>query len=132
MADWKKVALAALLADGKIDDTEVKVLRKELYADGKIDQDEVEFLIELRNLAQKRAKGAELNPNFERFFFKAVQDNVLEDGEISAEEARWLRKMLYADKKIDANEKKFLTKLKNSATKTSPAFDKLCAECLKK
>jgi hypothetical protein len=132
MANWKKVALAALLADGKIDDTEVKVLRKELYADGKIDQDEVEFLIELRNTAQKKAKGADLNPNFEKFFFKAVQDNVLEDGAISAQEARWLRKMLYADKKIDANEKKFLTKLKKSATKTSPEFDKLCEECLKK
>jgi uncharacterized tellurite resistance protein B-like protein len=132
MADWKKVALAALLADGKIDDTEVKVLRKELYADGKIDKEEVQFLIELRNTAQKKAKGAELNPSFEKFFFKAVQDKVLDNGVISTEEARWLRKMLYADNKIDANEKKFLTRLKNSATKTSPAFDKLCAECLKK
>jgi uncharacterized tellurite resistance protein B-like protein len=132
MADWKKVALAALLADGQIDDNEVKVLKKELYADGKIDKDEVEFLIELRNTAQKKAKGTELNANFERFFFKAIQDNVLADGEISAEEAGWLRKMLYADKKIDANEKQFLSKLKKSATKTSPAFDALCAECLKK
>src|SRR5439155_20664759 len=74
MADWKKVALAALLADGQIDDNEVKILKKELYADGKIDKDEVEFLIELRNTAQKKAKGAELNANFEKFFFKAVED----------------------------------------------------------
>jgi hypothetical protein len=132
MANWKKVALAALLADGKIDDNEVKVLRKELYADKKIDRDEVEFLIELRNTAQKKAKGGKLNANFERFFFKAIQDNVLEDGVITAKEAGWLRKMLYADKKIDANEKKFLSRLKKSATKTSPAFDALCAECLKK
>jgi hypothetical protein len=132
MADWKKVALAALLADGRIDDNEVKILKKELYADGKIDKKEVEFLIELRNTAQKKAKGAALNANFEKFFFKAIQDNVLEDGQISAAEARWLRTMLYADKKIDANEKKFLSRLKKSATKTSPAFDALCAECLKK
>lgn len=132
MADWKKVALAALLADGQIDDNEVKVLKKELYADGMIDKEEVEFLIDLRNAAQKKAKGAELSANFEKFFFKAVEDNVLEDGEISAEEAGWLRKMLYADGKIDANEKKFLGKLKKSATKTSPAFDALCADCLKK
>jgi hypothetical protein len=132
MADWKKVALAALLADGKIDDTEVKLLRKELYADGKIDKEEVEFLIDLRNTAQKKAKGGALSAKFEQFFFKAVQDNVLEDGEISTEEAGWLRTMLYADRKIDDNEKKFLTKLKKSARKTSPAFDALCAECLKK
>ena len=56
----------------------------------------------------------------------------MEDGVISAEEAGWLRKMLYADKKIDDNEKKFLSKLKKSATRTSPAFDALCAECMKK
>jgi hypothetical protein len=132
MADWKKVALAALLADGKIDDTEVKVLRKELYADGKIDRQEVEFLIALRNAAQKKAKGGELNANFEKFFFKAIQDNVLDNGIISAGEASWLRKMLYADKKIDANEKKFLSRLKKAATKVSPAFDVLYTECMKK
>src|SRR5437588_6133287 len=98
MADWKKVARAAILADGQIDDNEVKVLKKELYADGKIDKEEVEFLIDLRNAAQKKARGAELTENFEKFFFKAVQDNVLEDGEIDADETSWLRKMLYADK----------------------------------
>jgi hypothetical protein len=132
MADWKKLALAALLADGKIDDNEVKILKKELYADGKIDRHEVEFLIELRNTAQKKAKGADLNANFEKFFFKAIQDNVLDNGIISAGEASWLRKMLYADKKIDANEKKFLSRLKKAATKVSPAFDALYAECMKK
>ena len=132
MADFRKLSIAALLADGKIDDTEVKVLRKELYADGKIDRQEVEFLIALRNAAQKKAKGAELSANFEKFFFKAIQDNVLDNGIISAGEASWLRKMLYADKKIDANEKKFLSRLKKAATKVSPAFDALYAECMKK
>ncbi len=132
MADWRKVALTAILADGKIDDDEVKVLRKELYADGKIDKEEVEFLIELRNAAQKKAKGAEINAKFETFFFKAIQDNVLGDLSIDAEEANWLRKMLYADKKIADNEKKFLAKLKKTATSTSPEFDKLYEECMKK
>src|SRR3974390_319486 len=114
MADWRKVALTTIWADGKIDDAEVKVLKKELYADGKIDKKEVEFLIELRNNAQKRAKGVPLSPSFENLFFKAVQDNVLEDGVISGKEASWLRKMLFADGKIDDNEKKFLKKLKAS------------------
>src|SRR3954454_5835737 len=106
MADWRKVAIAALLADGVIDETEVKVLKKELYADGVIDMKEVEFLIELRNEAQKKAKGADLSPAFEKLFFKAIEDNVMEDGVIDTKEANWLRKMLFADGKIDANEKK--------------------------
>ena len=56
MADWRKVALAAILSDGKIDENEVKVLKKELWADNKIDEEEVNFLVELRNQAQKKAK----------------------------------------------------------------------------
>src|SRR5437588_87714 len=128
MADWKKLALDAILADGKIDDDEVKVLRKSLYEDGAIDRREVEFLIELRNRAQKKAGGAAVNPKFEALFFKAISENVLKDGKISGSEANWLRSMLYADKKIDANEKKFLQKLKKGAKSTSPVFDKLYTE----
>jgi hypothetical protein len=132
MADWRKLALTAILADGKIDENEVKILKKELYADGTIDKDEVEFLVELRCLAQKKAKGADLSPAFERFFFKAVEENVLADGTIDAKEAGWLRKMLYADKKIDDNEKKFLKRLKQQATSTSRPFDELYEECMGK
>ena len=132
MADWRQVALSAFLADGVIDEAEVKVLKKELWADGKIDQDEVEFLIDLRNLAQKKAKKKGLKPKFEKLFFKAMEENVLVDGTIDAEEARWLRQMLFADKKIDANEKKFLARLKKAAKSTSAAFDKLYEECMAK
>ena len=132
MADWRKVALSAFLADGVIDDNEVKILKKELWADGKIDKDEVAFLIDLRNLAQKKAKKEGLKPAFERLFFKAVEENVLADGSIDDAEARWLREMLFADRKIDANEKKFLARLKKTAKSTSPAFDKLYEECMAK
>jgi len=130
MADWRKLALEAILADGKIDEAEVKVLQRELWADGKITAKEVEFLIELRNTAQKKAKNDPLNPKFENLFFKAIQENVLRDGEISAKEADWLRKMLFADGKIDDNEKKFLARIKKAATKTSPKFEQLYQECV--
>jgi len=132
MADWRKLALETILADGVIDDAEVRVLQKELWADKKIDAKEVEFLIELRNSAQKKAKAkkVEVNPKFETLFFKAIEQNVLRDGKISNKEAGWLRKMLFADGKIDDNEKKFLGRIKKSATKTSPDFDQLYQECL--
>jgi hypothetical protein len=130
MADFRKLSIAALLADGKIDDVEVKVIKKELYADGQIDRKEVEFLIDLRNAAQKKAAGGTLSTAFENLFFKAISDNVLQDGVISTKEANWLRKMLFADGKIDEGEKKFMKKLKAGATKTSAAFDALYAECV--
>jgi uncharacterized membrane protein YebE (DUF533 family) len=130
MADFRKLAIAALLADGKIDDTEVKVIKKELYADGQIDKQEVEFLIDLRNAAQKKAAGGALSTPFENLFFKAITDNVLKDGSIDTKEANWLRKMLFADGIIDDGEKKFMKKLKAGATKTSAAFDALYKECV--
>ena len=55
---------------------------------------------------------------------------MLADGKIDTAEATWLLKMLFADGVIDDDEKKFLTSLKKSATATSPAFDKLYAECV--
>ena len=132
MADWKMLLVDAILADGKIDDDEIKVLRKHLYEDGKIDRKEVEFLIELRNKAQKKAGGEAVNPKFETIFFKAISDNVLADGKIDGGEANWLRKMLFADGKIDPGEKKFMQNLKKNATATSPAFDKLYADTVGK
>jgi hypothetical protein len=132
MADWRTLVINLVLADGVIEDSEVKVLRKELYKDGKIDRKEVEFLIDLRNKAQKKAKDKPVNPTFERFFFKAIEDNVLEDGVISPTEAKWLRTMLFADKKIDPGEKKFLKSLKSKAKSTSKAFDALYDECMAK
>jgi len=132
MADWRKLALAAILADGQIDDNEVRILKKELYADGVIDREEVQFLVDLRNQAQKKAGGMELGAAFEKFFFKAVEDNVLADGTIDAREAKWLREMLFADNKIDANEKKFLKRLKQGAKSTSRPFDALYDECMAK
>ncbi len=130
MADFRRLAIGALLADGILDDAEVKVIKKELFADGKIDRKEVEFLIELRTEAQKRAKGQPLSKSFETMFFKAMEENVLDNGIISAREAGWLRKTLFADGKVDDSEKAFLKKLKKSATKTASQFDKLCEEVL--
>jgi hypothetical protein len=131
MADWRKVALAAILADGTIDDAEVKMLKKELWADGKIDNEEVKFLIELRNQAQKKAKARkeDVNPAFTKLFFNAIESNVLKDGKIDAGEAKWLRAMLFADGKIDADEAKFMASLNKKAKGKHADFEALYKEC---
>ncbi len=127
MADWRKVALAAILSDGKIDENEVKVLKKELWADNKIDEEEVNFLVELRNQAQKKAKARkeELNPAFEKLFYKAVEETVVQEGGIDSQKATWLRDTLFSGKKIDESGQKFLNALKKKASSTSPEFDAL-------
>jgi uncharacterized tellurite resistance protein B-like protein len=134
MADWRKVAMAAILADGKVDEAEVKVLKKELWADGKIDEEEVKFLIELRGVAQKKAKAKkeELTAVFEKLFFKAIEENVLKDKKIDAAEAQWLRDMLFADGKVDAGEWAFLERLDKVAKEKSAEFTALFNECKEK
>jgi uncharacterized membrane protein YebE (DUF533 family) len=123
MADLQKLQ-TTILADGVIDEQEVALVRQELYADGKIDRAEVEFLIGLRNGARS------VCPAFEDLFFEAVKQHVLTDGVIDAEEAGWLRHMLYADGKIDEREKKFVAELRQQAKQVCPEFQQLCAECL--
>jgi hypothetical protein len=132
MANWRDLALAALLADGKVAEKEVKIIKKELWADGKIDKDEATFLVELRNAAKKKTASGRINPVFEKFFFTALTAKVLDNGIISSAEARWLRSVVFADAKVDNNEKKFLQGLKRKARKIAPEFDKLYDDCMKK
>lgn len=125
MADLNELK-KRLLADDTIDDEEVKLIKEQLFADGKIDREEVEFLISLREKAKSVA------PAFEELFFAALKQNVLTDGSIDADEAAWLRKTLFADGKVDENEKKFLQQLHTEARQVSPEFQKLFDECVKK
>ncbi len=125
MADWKKLAKDALLADGRIDTKEVDLLRQAIFADDKVDKSELEFLAELRNSAQSCVK------TFTELFMNAVKKHVLADGDISDAEAAWLRKALYADNKIDPDEIQLLKDLKAGARNASPGFLKLYTECVK-
>src|SRR4029077_12883851 len=87
-----------VMATGKVDGRELAVLRRQLYIDGKIDRQRADFLVELHK------RGQHLTPAFEQFFSQAVKDHILVDGRIGAEEAAWLRQLLLADVKIDAQE----------------------------
>ncbi len=125
MADWKKLAKKALLLDGRIDLKETAVLREEIFADAKVDKSELEFLFALRKEADSTVQA------FNDLFFKAVKDHMLADGSISATEARWLRKMIFADGTIDEDEKQLMQTLKLEARDVAPEFQTLYEECMK-
>ena len=125
MAEWKKVARRALLSDGRIDLKETAIIREEIFADDRVDKSELEFLFSLR-------KGAEsVVAAFNELFFLAVKKHMLADGVISAAEAKWLRKMIFADGQIDEDEKKLMETLKHEARDVAPEFQKLYDECMK-
>lgn len=133
MADWRKLCIELTLADGKIDQKEVTILRKALYADQKIEKEEMDFLVDLRNAATKKIKGKGGKPQaaaFNTLYYRALKDYVLADGHIDAQEAQLLRSLILADKRVDNNEKRLLGLLKKQAKSTSPEFDALYTECM--
>lgn len=65
-------------------------------------------------------------------FFKAVEENVLKDGKIDVQEAKWLRDALFADGKIDAGDSAFMEKLNKAAKEKAQEFSDLFAEVEKR
>jgi len=105
----------SILADGVIDEAEVKQLREVLYADGKIDREEAEFLFELNDAVS----GNDNHPDWEALFVEAITSFLLEDetspGEIDDDEAQWLLDKIQGDGQVDGIEKALLDHLKAKA-----------------
>ena len=124
MANWRQLAMSALLADGVIDEREVEILRKEFFADRRIDRAEMEFLLEARRKAKSCAA------SFEQLVFDALRSVILADGYISPEETESIRQYIFADGKVDAAEKHWLRELKLLADRVCPEFLALYNQCL--
>ncbi|MGL4550198.1 MAG: hypothetical protein ACRC33_03335 [Gemmataceae bacterium] len=124
MADWRRLAMSALLADGGIDEREVGILRKAFFADRRIDRAEMEFLLEARRRAGSCA------PSFEKLLFEALRTVILADDAITAEETQWISEFLLADGKVDAAEKNWLKELKCLAGRVCPEFQALYDRCM--
>ncbi|HLJ95488.1 MAG TPA: hypothetical protein VKU02_20090 [Gemmataceae bacterium] len=114
-----------ILATGKVDHPELQRLRQELYTHDKIERPEADFLVELHKRVQH------LTPAFDQFFYQAIKDHILAHGRIDAEEAAWLRRMLFADGKIKDEERTFLHELKGEAKQVSREFEALFEESMK-
>src|ERR1700758_3018672 len=114
-----------ILAIGKVEGQELEVLRRRVYAGARINRSEADFLVELHKRVQH------LTPAFEQFFYQAIKDHILAHGRIDAEEAAWLRRMLFADGKLADEERKFLHELKGEAKQLSREFEALFAESMK-
>jgi hypothetical protein len=115
-----------VLANGRVEDHELEVLRRQLYADGKIDRRGADFLVELHKRVEH------LTPAFEHFFYQAVKDHVLANGRINAEEAAWLRQLLTSGRWIKDEDRRLLHELKGEAREVSPEFEALFAESMKR
>ena len=104
-----------ILADGIIDEQEVKQLREILYEDGIIDKEEADFLFELNDAVS----GKENHSSWEILFVEAITSFLLEDeaspGEVDEDEAKWLFDKIEGDGKLDEIEISLLKNLKLKA-----------------
>jgi len=117
--------VSATLADKKIDQSEVPLIRERLYEDGQLDIEDVKLLVELY------CEAKEYCPAFEDLFFEVLEQVILADGEIQPSEQFYLLKVLYSDRVIRDREKDFLLKLKREANHTTPEFEALCDEAFR-
>lgn len=124
MLDLRKIG-RDILASGGLDSAKLEVLHRQLYADGAIDRRKADFLVEMHQRVQY------LTPAFEQFFFQAIKEYILADSWIDAEQAAWLRRMLYEDGKIHDEERKFLRELKGEAKHVSREFEALFEQCMR-
>ena len=116
--------VSATLADKKIDESEVSLIRQRLLEDGDLDLEDVKLLVELYCGATEHC------PAFEDLFFDVLDRVLLADGEIDPSEQFYLLKMLYSDRVIRDREKEFLLNLRRRARQTTPEFEALCEEAL--
>lgn len=115
-----------VVANGRIEGHEIRLLRELLYADGKIDRDEADFLVGVHKRVVNRSH------QFQQFFYDTIKKHILEDGRITAEETEWIRQMIEHDERLEDEERKFLHQLKGEAERVSPEFEALYQECMKR
>ena len=113
-----------IVANGRVEDHEIKVLEQLLYSDGKIDRKDANFVVELHKRVAIRS------PAFEKFHYKILKDHVLANGFIGSGEVNWLREVLLDDDRVDDEERKFLRELKGEASTFPTEFEKLYKECM--
>lgn len=115
----------SILADGVIDEQEVKQLREVLYADGVIDKEEAEFLFELNDAVS----GKDNHPSWKILFIEAITSFLLEDetspGVVDEGEANWLLAKIQGDGKLDDIELSLLNNLKTKAKQLPQSLSNL-------
>lgn len=113
MTDKLKDLRKEVLADGKIDEQDVEILKDVLELDQGLDQLKADFLIDLKNSVNKE----KIAPQFKQLFVNALAAYLLEDenspGEIDEDEAKWLRGKMQSTGKTDEFDKALLETLRN-------------------
>jgi len=104
--------------DGKIDESEIKMLRGVVDVDAPAEE-EVRLLLDLNNVLS----GSEMDPGFAGLLVEATVKFVLDDaGALTDEKLDWLIENFSKDGKTDANEKDILKAIQAKAAQVPDRF----------
>ena len=70
-----------------------------------------------------------VDPEFDAFLLRVLKSVVIADGVIRDAEARWLRKILFADNQVVRAETKFIEDLRREAKSFGKEFEQLWKDC---
>ena len=109
--------LHQVLADGAIDQDEVRILMERFAEDGEIDQDEAEFLFKLNDIVESSPYN---HDDYDAFFIEVITSFVLNDtmspGRLDDYEWDWLKANLGEDLELSQLERKLLAELAKAST----------------
>lgn len=115
-----------ILAEGIVDEEEVRQIRAAVYADSKIDSEEAVILFEINNAVSGDLSNS---PLWGDLFVKAISDFVLQDDEtpgvVDDVEAQFLVDQIGADGQYDDLEKRLIETIRTRARSVSPILDTL-------
>lgn len=101
--------------NGRLDESDVELLRDILYSDGGINKDKCSFLFDLKDTVSKD----KLNEGFRPLFISALTSLLTEDenspGEIDDAEAKWLRAKIQSKGYMDDIDEKLLKNLRRKS-----------------
>jgi hypothetical protein len=135
MTDYMNTPLEELakeiIADGIVDNDEVKGIRERIYADGVIDREEADFLFSINDAVS----GNNNVPAWKDLFVEAITNHVLGDevspGEVDDDETDYLIEKIEGDGRVDDIELELLVNIAVNAKSTTEKLQQFILSSLK-
>jgi hypothetical protein len=120
--DWHAFAKKLLLGGGHLGAAQAAVARAAVLGDGKLSQEEFQFLLDVRREARS------VGDDFQGLILELLEKALLRDKKIDADEVKWLRAVFLANRSATADDLRFLRALEEKAAAVCDEFKAMMVE----
>lgn len=121
--NWPAFAKKLILADGHISDWKAHLIQQAVSEDRVVDLQELEFLADLKRDA------VSVHRSFDEFLLRVLKKYLLAAGDITDEQALWLRGLIFADNQTVRLEVGFVEDIRHQARSYGQEFENLHRDC---